>query len=82
MTRYIDDLDHGSGRPAPTPTEVNAIIEEARVMRSRAYGEAFAWLGRAVGAGFGALLRPAGRRTRGPITLLLDLMRSRGAARG
>ncbi|MEL6766414.1 MAG: hypothetical protein AAFP17_04485 [Pseudomonadota bacterium] len=77
MTRFIDGLDSRPESPRPTPAEVNAIIEEARVLRSRAYAEAFGSLRE----GLGRMLRAIGE-TRGPVTLMLDLLSPRGSARG
>ncbi|MEO1275760.1 MAG: hypothetical protein AAFV96_10330 [Pseudomonadota bacterium] len=77
MTRFIDGLDSRPESPRPTPAEVNAIIEEACMLRSRAYGEAF----RRLREGTGAMLRAIGE-TRGPVTLMVDLLSPRGPARG
>lgn len=77
MTRFIDGLDTRPESPRPTPAEVNAILEEARMMRSRAFGQAF----RSLGNGIGAMLRAIGE-TRGPVTLMVDIISPRGPARG
>jgi hypothetical protein len=60
MTRFIDDLDHSPAAPAPTPAEIDRIMDEARRMRNAAVASAFADIRHALARA--VALRPQDRR--------------------
>ncbi|MEM7497082.1 MAG: hypothetical protein AAF371_03700 [Pseudomonadota bacterium] len=78
MTRFIDDLENRPGTRSPTPAEVDAIIAEARVLRSRAFASAFS----GVLSALSRAVRTAPRHARVLPSSAFGTAPTRGAARG